>query len=108
MASVVNALTSRPEGNMPGGRGQYCCIPDCGSAKYDRRKTKTGIGLFKFPLKDKQPALYRSWASVIRNYRRKGFGDTFDLANKNNVICEYHFKNNEVKKHLVVVEEKYS
>lgn len=95
MDSDVSA--SSKEGNMSGGRGQYCCIPECGSARYDRHKNKTGIGLFTFPSKEKDSTLYRKWVKVISQHRRKGCGDMFDPGNKNNVICEKHFKPDEVR-----------
>ena len=43
-----------------GGRGMYCCIPDCGSCQYDRNINKTYIALFSFPNKEKKPAVYKS------------------------------------------------
>ena len=39
---------------MSGGHGQYCCVPECVSAWYDKFGDKTHIGLFKFPSKDKK------------------------------------------------------
>ena len=35
-----------------GGRGRYCCIPECGSSQYDRDMNKTNIALFSFPNKE--------------------------------------------------------
>ena len=45
---------------MSEGRGQYCCVPECGSAWY-KFGNKTHIALFKFPSKDKEPQKYQSW-----------------------------------------------
>ena len=54
------------------GFGDFCCIPECKSAFYtkcDRKRVKTGIGLFRFP-KDKTEK--RRWINIISMYRRKG------------------------------------
>ena len=45
----------RPTGGNPrtGGRGMYCCIPECGSSQYDRNMNKTNVALSSFPKKEK-------------------------------------------------------
>ena len=53
--NMAEFSTSISLGDMSGGRGQYCCVPECGSARYDKFGNKTYIGLFKFPSKDKKP-----------------------------------------------------
>ena len=83
---------------MSGGCEQYCCVPECGNVRYDKFGNKTHIGLFKFPSKDKKPQKYQSWVKAISMYRRRGGGDTFDPSSKNTVICEYHFKEEHLKK----------
>ena len=83
---------------MSGGPGQYCCVPECGSARYGKFGNKPHIGLFKFPSKDKKPQNYQSWVKAISMYRRRGGGDTFDPSSKNTVICEYHFKEEHLRK----------
>ena len=89
---MVESSTSSGLGGMSGRRGQYCCVPECGSARYDKFGNKTDIGLFKFPSKDKKPQKYQSWVKAISMYRRRGGGDTFDPSSKNAVICEPYFK----------------
>ena len=39
----------------------------------------------------------RSWVNVISNYWRKGGDDNFSVTKKSTVICEYHFKESEVR-----------
>ena len=90
--NMVESSTSSGLGGMSGRRGQYCCVPECGSARYDKFGNKTDIGLFKFPSKDKTPQKYQSWVKAISMYRRRGGGDTFDPSSKNAVICEPYFK----------------
>ena len=79
-----------------GGSGVYCSFPLCKSATYNREGEKTGIGFFKFPNKEQCPELYKTWASIIKNYRRCGGKDTFQIK-KSTVICEFHFKREEIK-----------
>ena len=90
--NMAESSTSSCLYGMSGGRGQYCCVPEYGSARYDRFGNKTHKGLFKFPSKDREPQKYQSWVKVITMYRRRGGGDTFDPSSKNTVICEHHFK----------------
>ena len=52
--NMAESLTSNGFSGMSGGHGQYCCVPECGSAWYDKFGDKTHIGLFKFPSKDKR------------------------------------------------------
>ena len=86
---------------MSGGCEQYCCVPECGNVRYDKFGNKTHTGLFKFPSKDKKPQKYQSLVKAISMYRRRGDGDTFDPSSKNTVICEYHFKEEHLKKDAV-------
>ena len=90
--NMVESSTSSGLGGMSGRRGQYCCVPECGSARYDKFGNKKYIGLFIFPSKDKKPQKYQSWVKAISMYRRRGGGDTFDPSSKNAVICEPYFK----------------
>ena len=83
----------RPAEILRGGSGVYCCVPACGSATYNNLKEKSGIGMFKFP-KDSQ--MRRKWINVISQYRRKVRNDNFNVNNKT-VVCEFHFKINEIK-----------
>ena len=94
---MAESSTSSGLGGMSGGRGQYCCVPECGSAQYDKFGDKTHIGLLKFPSKD-TPQKYQSWVKAISMYRRRGGGDTFDPSSKNTSICEHHFKEEHLKK----------
>lgn len=81
--------------NLTGGRGKYCCVPECGSAQYDRLKNKTNISLFRFPNKEKNPGLYKLWVQEVNKFRRKGGSDGFAI-NENTRICECHFKNDDI------------
>ena len=93
-----NLGKSSTSSDMSGGRGKYCCAPECGSARYNKFGNKTLIGFFKFPSKEKKPQKYQSWVKTISMYRRRGGGDTFDPSSKNAVICEYHFKEEHLEK----------
>ena len=53
--NITESSTSSGLGGMSGGRGQYCCVAECGSARYDKFGNKTLTGFFKFPSKDKKP-----------------------------------------------------
>ena len=37
---------TRPDELSGGGRGEYCCVPGCKNARYDKHGEKTKIGLF--------------------------------------------------------------
>ena len=50
-----NTMLGRPKQLEYGGKGKYCCIPECKSAQYDKEGEKTNIGMFKFPDKVKKP-----------------------------------------------------
>ena len=91
--SYAGSSSSRPKAVKKGGKGVYCCIPECKSSFYTSDGVKTGIGLFTFP-KDK--VLFNKWKCVVNTYRRKGAGDKFEI-NSNTRICEFHFKANEIK-----------
>ena len=95
---MAESSTSSGLGGMSGGRGQYCCVPECGSAQYDKFGKKTPIALFKFPSKVTKPQKHQSWVKAISMYRRRGGGDTFDPSSKNTSICEHHFKEEHLKK----------
>ena len=47
----MESLQAQEKQKLCGGRGQYCCVPGCGSARYDSNKIKTKIGLFTFVYK---------------------------------------------------------
>ena len=58
---MAESSTSSVFSGMAVGRGQDCCIPECGSAWYDMFGSKVHIGLFKFSPKDKKPQKYQNW-----------------------------------------------
>ena len=89
---MAESLTSSGFSGMSGIHGQYCCVQECGSARYDKFGNKTQIGLFKFQSKDKKPQKCQNWVKAISMYRRRRGGDTFDPSSKNTVICDYNFK----------------
>ena len=41
--SMADSSTSSGLGGMSGGPGQYCCVAECGSARYDKFGNKTQI-----------------------------------------------------------------
>ena len=88
--------SKRPRVAERGGRGMYCCIPQCGSAQNDKHKQKINIALFSFPNKEKKPEVYKVWYKEIQKYRRKGGDDGFKI-NKYTKVCEFHFKEEEIK-----------
>ena len=93
MTSYATSSKSRP--NEVDG-GVYCCIPLCGSATYDRFMIKPEIGFFKFPDEKKYPVLREKWISTIKQFRRKGSNDSFQIKSTTKV-CEFHFKPEEMK-----------
>ena len=44
---MAESSTSSGFRGMSGGPEQYCCVPECGSARYDKFGNKAHIGLFK-------------------------------------------------------------
>ena len=67
-----------PGKDFCGSCGDYCCIPEFESAfftKFDRKRAKTSISLFKFP---KDNTRKRRWIHVISMYWRRGAGDNFN------------------------------
>ena len=78
----------RPKEIDGGGRGTYCCVPQCKSASHDHDRKKTGIGFFKFP---SNPDLRRTWTTVIKKIRK----DKFEIK-RTTVFCEFHFKPEEI------------
>ena len=42
----------------------------------------------------------KQWLSIFQTFRRKGGSDGFDPNKKSTVICEFHFKEGEIKKSL--------
>ena len=96
--NMAESSTSSGFSGMSGIRGQYYCVQEFGSARYDKSGNKTHIGLFKFPSKDKKPQKYQSCVKAITMYRRRRGGDTFDPSSKNTVICDYNFKVEQLKK----------
>ena len=96
MELYANSSKLRPSELDGGGRGLYCCIPLCGSASYDRLMNKSNIGFFKFPIERKNSEQRKKWVSTIKQFRRKGSGDTFEV-NSSTRVCEFHFKPEEIK-----------
>ena len=96
--------SKRPEKLTKGGRGSYCCIPNCGSATYNTNREKTGIALFTFP---KDPKRRQTWKRVVNLYRKKGANDNFKITN-NTRICEFHFKPEHIKVSLGYNRKKYT
>ena len=85
----------RPTEVTKGGRGMYCCVPQCGNSSYDRNKDKTNIGLFTIP-SEKHPENRKRWVSILTSFRRKGGQDNFKITNATRV-CEFHFKPEEIR-----------
>ena len=79
---------TRPKELEVDGFGDYCCIPCCKSTTLDRYKNKSGIGMFSFPVSDKET--FKKWLSIVSTFRRKGGADHFEVK-KNTKICEFHF-----------------
>ena len=73
-----SSTTSRkcPKKNLVGGFGNYCCVPDCKSAFYDKNREKTNISLLTIP---KREDLRKKWLKVLKYVRRKGGADSFDV-----------------------------
>ena len=44
-AVVTGVRNKRPVELTGGGRGEYCCVPGCKNARYDRDRVAAGIGL---------------------------------------------------------------
>ena len=95
---MAGSSTSSGFSGMSGGCGQYCCVPECESARYVKFGNKTHLGLFKCPSKDKKPQKHHNWVKAISMYQRRGDGDTFDPSSKNTVICTHHFKEEHLQK----------
>ena len=89
----VNSVTSIAKKQEQGGCGSCCCFPLCTSTFYNKNKSKSGIGLFKFPA---ETSLRRKWLAAISRYRRKGGVDQFKITNATRV-CEFHFKPDEIR-----------
>ena len=85
---------SKPK-NLSGGHGKYCCIPGCNSAWGNSERKSTGISLFQVPSKEPDRA---KWINVLKKYRRKGANDSFDPQNKKTFVCEFHFKDGDIRK----------
>ena len=73
----------RPKKNLVGGFGNYCCVPGCKSAFYDKNGEKTNISLLAIP---KREDLRKKWVNVSKHVRRKGGADSFDLKKPNKRI----------------------
>ena len=58
--NMAESSTSSGFSGMSRGCGQYCCVPECGSTRYDKFGNKTHIGLLKFPSNDRKPQKYQS------------------------------------------------
>ncbi|XP_065675862.1 uncharacterized protein LOC136092071 [Hydra vulgaris] len=85
----IGSTKTRPKQLESGGRGQFCCVPMCKNARYDKHKNKTNIGLFTFPKNN--PQLLKKWISVFNNIRRQGGVDNFNVEKKYTLVCEFHF-----------------
>ena len=96
MATYQNSSCERPDEIESGGRGTYCCIPNCGNSQYDRYMQPTKIGLFRFPNEQKYPKLRKKWISAMHQFRRKGGSDSFTVKDSTRV-CEFHFKQEEIR-----------
>ena len=83
---------TRPDKNLSGGFGNYCCVPGCTSAVYKTNRQKNGITLF-LPTTDAQR---KQWLKVLTNFRRKGGADSLDVK-KRLYVCEFHFKTDEIR-----------
>ena len=85
----------RPKKNLVGGFGNYCCVPGCKSAFYDKNREKTNISLFTIP---KREDLRKKWLNVLKHVRRKGGADSFYVKNPNKriYVCELHFKDEDL------------
>ena len=92
-----SSTTSRkcPKKNLFGGFGNYCCVPGCKSAFYDKSRENTNISLFTIP---KREDLRKKWLNVLNHIRRKGGGDSFDVKNPNKriYVCEFYFKDEDL------------
>ena len=92
-----SSTTSRkhPKKNLVGGFGNYCCVPGCKSAFYDKNREKTDISLFTIT---KREHLRKKWLSVLKHVCRKGGTDSFDVKNPNKriYVCEFHFKDEDL------------
>ena len=85
--------TLRPKKILKGGKGVYCCIPECKSRFYNSDMTKTGIGFFTLP---KDTKTNHKWKRIIRHYRRWGAKDKFKIT-PGTVVCEFHFETKDIK-----------
>ena len=77
----MNSSQNRPPRITSGGSGISCCVPQCGSASYDKHKQNSGIGFFKFP---ESVAPFKVWK------------EPFEIK-KTTLICEFHFQVKEIK-----------
>ena len=88
-----SSTTSRkcPKKNLVCGFGNYCCVPGCKNAFYDKSREKTNISLLTIP---KREDLRKKWLKVLKYVRRKGGADSFDVKNpiKRIYVDEFHFK----------------
>jgi len=94
-SQITYSEERRPNKSVTSGSGNYCCIPGCKSTQYkieNKEKSKTGIGFFRFP---KSPSKKKNWVAVVSKYRRKGGADVFNK--KTALVCEFHFKHDEIK-----------
>ena len=84
-----------------GGRGAYCCVPQCKSAFYDSQGKKSGIGLFEIP---KDIARRSKWSKIIYQFRRKGANDNFIIKNTT-LVYELHFKIEDIQFQQILAEK---
>ena len=93
--SSSKTLRKRPKKYLVGGFGNYCCVPDCKSAFYDKNREKTNTFLFTIPKREVQR---KKWFNVLKHVRRKGGADSFDVKNPNKriYVCQSHFKDEDL------------
>ena len=86
----------RSKKKLVGGFGNYCCVPGCKSAFYDKNREKTKTSLFTIP---KREDLRKIWPNVLKHVRGKGGADSFDVRNPNKriYVCEFHFKDEDLE-----------
>ena len=58
--TYANSSRKRPEKNISGGFGKYCCVPGCKSATKNSNKQNTGIGMFSISTNPKTKAVEKT------------------------------------------------
>ena len=82
--------------NLVGRFGNYCYMPGCKSAFYNKNREKTKVSLFAIPERED---LRKKWLNVFKHVRRKGGADSFNVKNPNKriYVFEFHFKDEDVR-----------